>query len=112
MDNGTIVLFTRYGMGDAPEELQRKLVGIFLNMLLASTPPAVIACYGNGVRLACEGSPVIEQLQSLSQKGTRVILCQTCLDYFGIRESVRVGIIGGMGDIVAAMNDAKKVISV
>ncbi len=34
-----------------------------------------------------------------------------CLDYYGLRASVRVGIVGGMGDIVAAMNTASKVIS-
>lgn len=110
--NNTMVLFTRFGMGDAPAELQQKLATTFLTFLGKDTPPGVIAFYGDGVKLACDGSPVIDLLRALSDKGTRLVICQTCLDYLRLRESVRVGIIGGMGDIVAAMNAADKVMSV
>jgi hypothetical protein len=41
-----------------------------------------------------------------------LIVCQTCLDFFDLRAHVCVGIIGGMGDIIAAMNGAAKVLSV
>jgi sulfur relay (sulfurtransferase) complex TusBCD TusD component (DsrE family) len=64
------------------------------------------------VKLACEGSPILDALRALTEKGCRLILCQTCLDYYGLRGSMRVGIVGGMGDIVAAMNSASKVITV
>lgn len=112
MDRNTMLLFTRFGMGEAPPELQKKLAGIFSNLLMQGSIPGVIACYGEGVKLACENSPVLEAFRVLTEKGCRLILCQTCLDYYGLRESVRVGIVGGMGDIVAAMNRASKVISV
>ena len=45
-------------------------------------------------------------------KVTTLVICQTCLDDLGLRERVRVGTVGGMGDIVAAMGSADKVISV
>jgi hypothetical protein len=112
MDSNTMVLFTRFGMGDAPVELQKKLAGIFANLLMQGSVPGVIACYGDGVKLACENSPVLDAFRALTEKGCRLILCQTCLDYYGLRDSVRAGIVGGMGDIVAAMNSASKVISV
>ncbi len=112
MDSNTMVVFTRFGMGDAPEELQKKLAGVFLGLVAQDSIPGVIACYGEGVRLACEGSPVLDALRAVTGKGARLILCQTCLDYFGLRDTVRVGIVGGMGDIVAAMSSATKVISV
>jgi hypothetical protein len=112
LDSNTMVVFTRFGMGDAPAELQKKLAGVFLNLLLQDSIPGVIACYGEGVKLACEGSPVLDALRAVTVKGARLILCQTCLDYFGLRDTVRVGIVGGMGDIVAAMSSATKVISV
>jgi sulfur relay (sulfurtransferase) complex TusBCD TusD component (DsrE family) len=108
----TLVLFTRDGMGDAPAELQHKLAGIFLNVLNQDKQPGAIAFYGDGVKLACEGSPVLDQLRALAAKGVTLMLCQTCLDYYGLRAAVRVGVIGGMGDIVAAMGQADKVITV
>ncbi len=110
--NNTMVLFTRFGMGDAPAALQQKLAGIFLTLLGKDTSPSVIAFYGDGVKLTCEGSPVLDPLRALADRGSRLIICQTCLDSFGLRDSVRVDIVGGMGDIVAAMNNATKVVSV
>ncbi len=112
MNNDTMVLFTRNGMGDAPGDLRLKLTGVFMNLLNHSNPPAVIAFYGEGIRLACSGSPILDQLHTLEKKGCRLILCQTCLDYFSLRHEVRAGVVGGMGDIVAAMEQASKVISV
>jgi sulfur relay (sulfurtransferase) complex TusBCD TusD component (DsrE family) len=58
-----------------------------------------------------EGSPALAQLAALDQKGVRLVICSTCLNYFGLAESVRVGIIGGMGDILTAQAQAEKVIT-
>jgi intracellular sulfur oxidation DsrE/DsrF family protein len=99
-------------MGDAPAALQQKLASVFLTMLSKEMLPGVIAFYGDGVRLTCDDSPALEQLRALANQGTRLVICQTCLDFFDLRDKVRVGIIGGMGDIVAAMQSADKVISV
>ena len=112
MDKNTMVLFTRFGMGDAPAELQKKLATTFLTLVSQDAPPGIIAFYGEGVKLTCEGSPVLNQLRVLSDQGVRLVICQTCLEFFGLRDKVRVGIVGGMGDIIAAMNGADKVISV
>jgi DsrE/DsrF-like family. len=40
-----------------------------------------------------------------------LIICQTCLEYFGLLEQVSVGKVQGMPDIIAAMQSAEKVIS-
>ncbi len=112
MDKNTLILFTRFGVGTAPADLAQKLAGIFLSLLNQANPPGVLAFYGEGVKLVCEGSPVLDALRTLAAKGSTLVICQTCLDYFNLRDSVRVGTIGGMGDIVAAMAGADKVISV
>lgn len=112
MNYNTILVFTRNGLGDAPAELQQKLAAKFLQLNLdANTLPAKILFYTDGVKLACEGSSVIDQLRTLKDRGVELILCSTCLDYFGLREKVAVGIVGGMPDIIEAMNLAEKVIS-
>ncbi len=109
----TAILFTRFGMGEAPAELQQKLAGIFLNLLGQSDlRDARLLFYTDGVRLVCEGSPVLDQLKALEEKGAELIVCQTCLHYFGLADKVRVGIVGGMADIIEALSRADKVISV
>jgi hypothetical protein len=39
------------------------------------------------------------------------MICKTCLDTFGLLSSTRVGTIGGMGDIQAAVALAEKVVA-
>jgi sulfur relay (sulfurtransferase) complex TusBCD TusD component (DsrE family) len=107
-----LIQVTRDGMGAADPELQHILLQKYLLLLRQNgTLPSAICFYTSGVKMVTEGSPVLEVLQSLETHGVRLIVCKTCLDYFGLAEKVRVGIVGGMGDIIAAQWLADKVIS-
>ncbi len=113
MDRDTVLLFTRAGLGHASQELQDTLTRKFLGLLLEGGQlPAKLLFYTDGVRLACEGSPVLDLLARLEEGGVELVLCKTCLDFFGLAGSVKVGVVGGMGDIIEAMHTAHKVISV
>lgn len=108
----TVLLITREGMGSAEVTLQQKLLDTYLRLLLENkTLPAAICFYTEGVRLVVEGSPLLERLSGIEQAGVRLIICSTCLNYFGLTEKVRVGIVGGMPDILAAQLKASKVIT-
>jgi hypothetical protein len=108
----TVFLFTRNGLGEGPEALQQMLVSKFLSLTIENgQPPAKILFYTNGVRLACAGSPVIEALKKLETSGTELVLCKSCLDFYDLAGQVEVGIVGGMGDIIEALQQAEKVIS-
>ena len=112
MDANTVLLFTRNGLGHGPETLQRSLAVKFLSLVFESGElPAKILFYTDGVKLACKGSDVIDVLKHMQAKGVELILCKTCLDSYGLIESVEVGIVGGMPDIIQAMQQAGKVIS-
>jgi hypothetical protein len=111
-DSETVLLITRYGMGESEPALQLKLMSTYFKLLDENNLlPAAICFYTNGVRLAVEGSPVLDTLQSLESKGVRLILCSTCLNTFELADQVRVGIVGGMADILEAQRRASKVIS-
>ena len=112
MNKNTVLVFTANGMGNAPQELQRLLAEKFLGLLLdGDVLPAKILFYTTGVKLACDGSPVLENLQKMAERGVELILCSTCLDYFSLTDQVKVGIVGGMPDIIETMQKAEKVIS-
>jgi sulfur relay (sulfurtransferase) complex TusBCD TusD component (DsrE family) len=112
LNDNTVLLFTHNGLGAAPVELQQKLAVKFLQLNLdANTLPAKILFYTDGVKLACEGSPVIDELKAMKEHGVELILCSTCLDYFGLRDKVQIGIVGGMPDIIEALSAAEKVVS-
>jgi hypothetical protein len=48
-----------------------------------------ICFYTEGVKLVVEGSPVVEELKALQARG-RLIVCQTCLNYFNLIDKVQV----------------------
>jgi selenium metabolism protein YedF len=112
-DSDTVILVTRNGMGDAEPALQQKLITTYFKLLDENNIlPAVICFYANGVKLVVEDSPVLDSLKSLEVKGVRLVLCSTCLDYYGLADKVQVGIVGGMTDIIEAQRLAGKVISI
>lgn len=105
-------LFTRFGMGEGPAELQQQLVVKYLTLALEGEKlPAKVLFYTEGVRLACQGSPVLDQLRELEKRGVELVLCHTCLNYFGLLDQVQVGVVGGMGDILEALAQARKVVA-
>ncbi len=109
----TVVLITREGMGSATPDLQKKLLDTYLGLLLqSSTLPAAICFYTDGVKLVVEGSPLLARLSELEQRGVRLIICSTCLGYFNLTDKVRVGVVGGMPDIIEAQANASKVLTI
>ncbi len=111
-DSKTVILINKNGMGDADETLMLKLIGTYLRLLLENEYlPAAICFYTEGVKLAIEGSPVLAELQKLEEKQVRLILCSTCLNFFGLMDKIQVGIPGGMNDIIEAQWKAEKVIT-
>jgi hypothetical protein len=112
-NSDTVILITRNGMGEADQVLQHKLIITYLKLLIENQSlPGAICFYSEGVFLAVEGSPVLVTLQSLVDMGVRLILCSTCLNYYELMEKVRVGIVGGMADILEAQQWASKVITI
>lgn len=98
------------GWGD--EELGRVLMQSFLGTLAqAESLPKKILLINSGVKLACEGSPVLDSLMTLEQRGVEIAACGTCLDYYNLLERLRVGSITNMYSVVSALAEAEKVIN-
>jgi intracellular sulfur oxidation DsrE/DsrF family protein len=108
----TAILIARNGMGECEKELQQILINLYFMLLQENELyPGAICFYGDGVKLVIEGSPVLNTLQELEQKGVRLIICKTCLKHYGLENKVKVGTVGGMNDIVMAQWMADKVIA-
>jgi len=61
--------------------------------------PSTIALMNEGVNLAQPDSSASESLKMLEGKGTRILVCGTCANHFGIASSVCVGTISNMFEI-------------
>ncbi len=65
--------------------------------------------YNSGVLLATEG-PQLEDLKALSESGTEILACGTCLEFYGIKDKLAVGTVSNMYTIVEKLSGAAKVI--
>ncbi len=66
----------------------------------------------SGVKLAVKGSPVLETLQKMEEEQASILVCGTCLEFFGLTSDKKAGQTTNMLDIVSSMSHADKVISI
>ena len=99
-------------MGVGEEALGAILMRSFLKTLLDIKPiPSKLIFVNSGVRLTTEGSEVLESLKALSEKGAEILSCGTCLDFYGLKEKLKVGVISNMYDIAQSLLEADRLIS-
>ena len=88
------------------------LVRSFFHTLGEVEPlPQIIIFYNSGVKLACEGSRVIDDLCTLAEQGIEMLVCGTCLGYYEMTGKLIVGEVSNMYDIAEAMLGAGKVVN-
>jgi len=105
------VIVSRDGMSDAPTELSHTLIKNYFTLLNSEEKvPAYICFYGNGVKLTCHGSHIIEELKVLENNGCKLIICKTCLVYNNLLDKVVVGSVGTMLDIIDVQYNSTKLI--
>ncbi|WP_243311589.1 sulfurtransferase-like selenium metabolism protein YedF [Fundidesulfovibrio agrisoli] len=64
------------------------------------------------VKLAAEGSPHIETLRALEAAGVSILVCGTCLEFYGLMQQRAVGQTTNMLDVVTSLQLASKVIDI
>ncbi|MBN1579988.1 MAG: sulfurtransferase-like selenium metabolism protein YedF [Anaerolineae bacterium] len=93
------------------DELGNVLIRGFFHTLGEVEPaPETIIFFNSGVKLTIEGSPILEDLVSLSQRGIELLACGTCLGYYEIADKLAVGEVSNMYTIAETMLNAGKVV--
>ena len=109
--NGKVVVISGDTMGSGDEKLGKKLMKAFIYALTSQDVlPDKVICYNRGAFLTTEDPDTVRDLQKLEKEGTVIMTCGTCLDYYGLKEKLQVGIISNMYDIVEALMNASSVI--
>lgn len=99
-------------IGTVEPELGRKLLRAFLDKLVASDVRIdFVACLNGGILLTTEEGPALESLRALAVRGTVVTTCGTCLEHYGRRERLLIGVAGGMQQTVELFASAERVIA-
>ena len=106
-----VVVISSGTMGNGEEELGKALMKAFIFALTKQdTYPDTILLYNGGAYLSCEGSDSLEDLKFLEAQGVKIATCGTCLNFYGLTDSLAVGSVTNMYDIVETMGKATKII--
>jgi selenium metabolism protein YedF len=107
----TVIYVASDCMGNGSDELGRLLMRNFLFTLNElDVPPDAVIFVNSGVKLTSEGSEVIEALEKLACNGADIASCGLCLDFFGLKEKLRVGRATNMLDTIEQMIQATRII--
>lgn len=111
LSENTVLVLNSTTLGRGDDELGAQLMVNFLRTIaFRDDVPETVVCYNSGVRLAEQGSAAVPMLEVLSQKGSEIVLCGTCVNYFGLQGRLAIGRVGDMMGIVETLSKARKVI--
>lgn len=106
------ILIATARLGGSDEALGEVLMKAFLGTLAQRpSPPALIVLMNEAVTLALEEHSTSESLKHLEEAGTRLLVCGTCTNHFGITDQVTVGTISNMFEITEALLDRAKTVT-
>jgi selenium metabolism protein YedF len=110
---GTAVFIGKDHVGDGAQELGYNLLKMALYTLGQSDDvPAYVLFMNGGVKLpAGDDQPVLDSIKTLADKGAEVLVCGTCLSYYGLTDKCKIGTVSNMYDILSRMQKAAKVIT-
>lgn len=108
----TVFLITSTTLGQGSEELGKLLMRSFIYTLKETKIlPCKMLFLNSGVFLTIEGSPVLDELTHMAEMGVEVFSCGTCLDYYGLKDKLKVGYVTNMYDTVENIRVAAKCIT-
>ena len=107
---GQIVVLSSDSLG-SDKKLGKILMKSFIFALTKQDAfPETILFYNEGVKITTQESDTLNDLLFLESEGVEIVNCGTCLDFFKLKDDLKVGSITNMDDIVERMEKAEKVI--
>ena len=108
-----VLLLSTETFGNGNEELGKILMNNYIYTIGEEKPhPKSIFLLNEAVKFATVNESTIECFKKLEENGTEILSCGTCLDYYNLKESLKVGQVGNMVTIVEKMNNSKKVVHI
>ncbi len=107
------VFIAKDHLGEGDRELGANLMRMALYTFSALTDvPSAIFLMNSGVKLSASfDKQIIESLKTLEEKGTQILICGACADWYDLKDQIEVGEISNMYDILEMMTTSDKVIT-
>ena len=91
-------------LGQGSEELGNILMKGFIFTLSETSPmPKKVMFLNSAVKLTTTNEDSVQNLKKMEEAGVEIMSCGTCLDFYGLKESLKVGKVSNMYDIVESL---------
>ncbi|MDO5100937.1 MAG: sulfurtransferase-like selenium metabolism protein YedF [Eubacteriales bacterium] len=107
----TVVVFASDVMGNGDERLGKTLLKGFIYALTEQEQlPSAILFYNSGVRNVVNGAETVEDLKALEARGVTILVCGTCLNFYGLTDELAVGTVTNMYEIASRQMQADTIV--
>lgn len=110
---GDTVFFLRtFKLGDPDKELGELLVKTFFQTIpdVEPLPDKIVFMHG-GVKHTVEGADNAGNIKKLEELGIDIVVCGTCLDYYGLKDKLVAGRISNFFEITSILNKASNTVT-
>ena len=109
----TVFFISSDEIGTGDRELGTTLMKAFLYASSESEDVPDRAVFMNsGVRLVTENDETVAHMKRLEERGVELLVCGTCLEYYGLADELRVGRVSNMYEIQSALVGADRLVSI
>lgn len=106
-----VILVGSDKLGSGDDELGTALMKSYLYALTENDiKPEAVMFVNSGAKLTVDGSDVLETIKSLECQGVEILTCGMCLDFYKIKDKLKVGSVSNMYAIVEKLNSAENTI--
>jgi selenium metabolism protein YedF len=109
---GTVILIKSDELGTGDHELGTALMESYLfTSGEGESVPAGMIFMNTGVKLVTENEETIAHLKKLEERGVDIMVCGTCLDYYGLTYRLAAGRVSNMYEIQSTLIGAGNLVS-
>jgi len=107
----TVFVIASAAMGEGNDELGALLMRAFIHTTVElEHKPDPMIFYNTGVKVAVVDSPALDDLKALEEKGVKILVCGTCVNFFELTGKIGAGTISNMYDIAGTLSTAGRIV--
>jgi selenium metabolism protein YedF len=108
----TVFVIASASMGHGNDDLGAILMKAFIHTAVElDHGPDIMIFYNTGVTLVAVDSGVVDDLKALEEKGVKILVCGTCVNFFQLSGKVGAGTVSNMYDIAGTLSTAGRIVT-
>jgi selenium metabolism protein YedF len=107
----TVFVISSSVMGQGNDDLGALLMKAFIHTAVdLEHRPDIMVFYNTGVKLTASDSAVLDDLKALEEKGVKILVCGTCVNFFELTGKIGAGTVSNMYDIAGTLSTAGRIV--